>query len=267
MNWQFRTFTDTLQTDTLGRHIIFKEETASTNDDAKSLIRAGSARAGSVIIAERQTQGRGREGRPWVSPPGNLIASLILRTSLPLARLASTSLIAGLALWQTLSPLLRFATLTLKWPNDLLINGKKCAGILVESNLMPESQNEIALVIGLGLNIAETPPPDHCRLPPTSLRDEAISIARESLFAAFLNALEPLWATFEQSGFAPFRSAYLDASQILGSMVTIDAGTAMLKGKVHDLTATGALLVEQTSGQIIPVYSGDLYDQKPIARH
>lgn len=143
------------------RKIIKLPETESTNDQALKSAQLGEA-AGTVVVAASQTAGRGRLGKQWVSPPGTgLYFSLILRPELPLADVPKVTLAAGLGVAEALDPCV-IVPVKLKWPNDLLLDGKKCAGILCESHIVGPL-DELVIIVGIGCNLTtplSTFPPD-----------------------------------------------------------------------------------------------------------
>ncbi len=155
----------------------------STNDEAKALARAGAA-PGTLVWATEQTAGRGRRGRAWLSPPGNLYLSLVLRPDGAPSRAAQLGFVAALGLGDALAPLLGPALpLSYKWPNDLLVNGKKLAGILLESETSAAGGVDF-VVIGIGVNIRSMP--DDVEFPATSLAAEGVAgVTPPLLLAAF----------------------------------------------------------------------------------
>jgi len=154
---------------------------ASTMDAARACARGG-APDGTVVVARRQTQGRGRHGRDWFSPEGNLYASILLRPGRPPARLSELGFIVALAAADAVDSLLPDGHAKLKWPNDVLIDGQKIAGILVEI------VEDDAAVIGIGLNIAQAP--EAAPYPVTCLRDAGATASPEAALTHLLSALE-----------------------------------------------------------------------------
>lgn len=200
-------FRSKLRTASIGKNVIHLATVDSTNNEALRRLASEPNLHGTVITAEEQTAGRGRYDRHWISLPSNLACTVILRTGAPLPALRETPLVVGLALYKTVTGFGTGQELRLKWPNDLLANGKKCAGILVETI-------EKNVIIGIGVNIARAPEHVELRYPASSLHAEGINVAREQFLAEFLNTLEGDWSVFEKAGFAPFRQAYLEAAQL-----------------------------------------------------
>ena len=131
------------------------DEIDSTNEEARRLAAAGAA-AGTVVWAKRQTAGRGRRGRSWISEPGNLFTSLILRPHVPPARAAELTFVASLAVAQAVAGFLPGRIICTKWPNDVLVDGGKIAGILIESAAGTSGKVDW-LVVGIGINVAHHP--------------------------------------------------------------------------------------------------------------
>jgi BirA family transcriptional regulator, biotin operon repressor / biotin---[acetyl-CoA-carboxylase] ligase len=212
------------------------ESLGSTNDEARHLAQAGAAH-GTVVTARQQTAGRGRVGRGWVSPPGNLYLSVLLRIDRPLARLAELSFVAALAVADMvdafLPPGVRAA---LKWPNDVLVRGAKISGILVE-------QVDGAAIVGIGVNIAHDP--TGTPYPVTSLaREGAAIVSVEACRTSLLTALAARLAVWLNEGFGPVRACWLARAHPLG--------TALRAGQVNGIFAglgdDGALLIETADG-------------------
>lgn len=200
-------FRSKLRTASIWKNVIHLTMVDSTNSEALRRLASEPDLHGTVIIAEEQTAGRGRCERHWISLPSNLACTVILRTSAPLSALRETSLVVGLALYKTVTAFATGQELRLKWPNDLLVNGKKCAGILVETI-------ERNVIIGIGVNIVQAPDDLELRHPAGCLFAEASHVSREEFLAEFLNTLEGDWSVFEKAGFAPFRQAYLEAARL-----------------------------------------------------
>jgi BirA family biotin operon repressor/biotin-[acetyl-CoA-carboxylase] ligase len=217
---------------------IVVHETGSTNADALA------AEPPAWILAHRQTAARGRAGRRWASPEGNFAASLALRADLPADRAALYSFVAALALHDVLTALTS-RPLSLKWPNDVLLDGGKVAGILLES---VGSTNRLdRLVIGFGVNLARVPDGvSEAALPPVAL---GLDIAPE----AILDRLAPAFAAreeiFRKEGFAPVRDAWLARAAWLGERVTARTPREIRQGVFEDIDASGALVLGTPSGR------------------
>ena len=217
----------------------------STSDDAKALAAAG-APHGSVVWAREQSAGRGRHTRQWQSPPGNLYMSAVLRPAAPAQRTSELGFIAALAVAETAETFLPSGPpALLKWPNDVLVGGGKIAGILLEGQF---SGMEIAWVVaGIGINVTSSP--DHLAYPTTSLSAHGAGavIAREVL-ETLLTRLGAWLQTWNGSGFAPVRAAWMERAARLGEEITVRIGPEPLTGRFTGIDTDGALLLETEQG-------------------
>lgn len=235
-------------------------ELDSTNEEARRLGEAGAP--GPVwITAARQTAGRGRRGRSWVSPAGNLMATLMLRPQVGPRKAAELSFVAAVAVHDAVDALLPPPLrpgLKLKWPNDLLHDGRKLAGILLESSGIAGS--ELAwLAIGIGVNLAHHP--ERVEFPATSLAalglpDVTPENALEHLAAAFDRRIRQ-WR--EVQGFAAIRDAWLARAAGLGGPITVRLADETFEGVFTGLAPDGALEVRLASGELRLVAAGDVF--------
>ena len=212
---------------------------ASTMDAARAAARDG-APDGTVVVAERQTQGRGRHGRNWFSPAGNLYASILLRPGLPPARMSELGFIVALAAADAVDTVLPGGRARLKWPNDVLVDGGKVAGTLVE--IIEDN----AAVIGIGLNISRVP--EAAPYPVTCLRDAGATTSPEAVLTHLLAALELRLAHWSERGFTRAREAWLARGPAPGEMVSVRIGTRIDAGRFAGLDADGALLLAADGG-------------------
>lgn len=215
------------------------------------------APSGTVVIADRQLNGRGRLGRHWISPPGNLYASIILRPDCSLAASAGLSLLTGVALGETLIELgPDDLDLALKWPNDILINGAKVAGILLE-NAAGHGGRTAFVIIGTGVNIHSAP--DNTAYPVTSLDDAGFkALSPFDLLAAYTHRLEIWLDRWKMDGFAVVREAWRDRAFRLGGLIRLRLEREEIDGVFVDLTEKGALVIEQANGHRREVAAGDV---------
>ena len=236
--------------------LIALDEADSTNDAAKDRAAAG-APEGTVVWARQQRAGRGRRGRAWDSPPGNLYLSVILRPSCEARSVAQLSFVAALAVLDLVDgPLPGRAHC--KWPNDILVDGGKVAGILLESALEPGGHVDW-VVLGIGVNLASHPGLDG-PVPSTSLVDAgAPPLAPEEALAPLLAALTRRRQVWEEEGFAPVRRAWLARAHGLGGPVTVANGGQKLAGTFEGLDAEGALVLAQAGAAPISIAAGDVY--------
>jgi BirA family biotin operon repressor/biotin-[acetyl-CoA-carboxylase] ligase len=228
----------------------------STNDEAKRLAEQGAA-AGVVVVARQQLKGRGRHGRFWESPPGNLYASLLLRPDCTIATSAQLSLVASLALAEALVALAPAdADVRVKWPNDVLVRGAKVAGLLLES-AAGAAERVAWVVVGSGVNIESAPA--GTPYPATALRYEGFpAIAPVDLLARYLGALDGWLARWQDGGFAAVRPAWLALSSGIGQRIRLRLPGEELAGRFLDVTDQGALLVGQEGDRRRQITVGEL---------
>jgi BirA family transcriptional regulator, biotin operon repressor / biotin---[acetyl-CoA-carboxylase] ligase len=250
-----------LGTHDLGQVLHCREEVDSTNDVAKRLAEEGAGH-GEVVIAERQTAGRGRRGREWFSPPGkNLYFSAVLRPDLPPYRAAELTLVAAVALCHAV----RRAGVDagIKWPNDLVVEGRKLCGILTEMAADPDRLQWVVLGAGVNVNAAAADFPGELRRAATSLALERGQPVPRALFAgAALTLLEEWLDRHAEGGFAAIRDEWRVLSDTLGRLVRVTADGREIEGVAEDLDETGALLV-RAGASLERVRSGDVLHLRP----
>jgi BirA family biotin operon repressor/biotin-[acetyl-CoA-carboxylase] ligase len=253
-----------LATRELGHEVHWFEEVASTNDVAKELAEEGAAH-GEVVVAEAQTAGRGRRGRSWSSPPGrNLYLSVVLRPDLPPARAPEMTLLASVAVCEAVRGA-GVAAAAIKWPNDILVGGRKVAGILTEMAADPDQVQWVVLGLGVNVNAEAGDFPEELRPIATSLRQERGEPVGRALFAAaVLSRLEGWLDRHAAEGFGPVRDAWRGMSDTLGRDVRVRSGGEELVGRAEDVDEQGALLV-QTGRGLERVLSGDVEVLRPAA--
>ena len=231
----------------------------STSEEAKRLSRDG-APEGTLVWALQQTAGHGRFGRSWVSPPGNLYFSLLLRPDLPPQAAMQLTFVAALAASDVIRETIpKRAEITCKWPNDVLISGKKVAGILLELSLDSRGMVDI-LVIGVGINIASHPAAWQVHYPATSLRAEgAVSASARSLLERFCPSFLVWHNAWRESGFLPIREAWLARAERLHRPIEVRfEGGCTATGIFVDLDPTGALVLRQGGGKRL-IFAGDVF--------
>jgi BirA family biotin operon repressor/biotin-[acetyl-CoA-carboxylase] ligase len=237
-----------LHTQRYGRSITHRALTASTNDDARAARIAG-AEAGHVVVSDAQTAGRGSRGRSWLSPAGtDLYLSIVDRLPLALAELPPLTLAVGLGVAEAVDALLsgsRAAPAQVKWPNDVQIQGKKCAGILIEASTgLPGGD---ALVIGIGLNVNRAEFPAELAGSATSLRLQRANdqtFDRSHALQVLLERVEQRVDAFVQQGAAATVRALMPRLALLGQPARCDE----LEGVVRGVADTGELLFETAQG-------------------
>ncbi|MGK7653360.1 biotin--[acetyl-CoA-carboxylase] ligase [Roseovarius sp. B08] len=235
-----------------GRRVL--DEVDSTNAEAARI--AASLQGPEWILARHQTAARGRRGRAWANPAGNFAATLVMRPTESPDQVALRSFVASLALYDAfVAATGRPDGFSLKWPNDVLLNGGKLAGILLESAGAGSGLSHFA--IGIGVNLKTAPAGDAVEpgaLRPVSLLSEAgVEVDPE----AFLDLLAPAYAELEAQfvtyGFAPIRAAWMDRAAKLGDVITARTGRAELTGTFETVDADGNLvLTDAKSRHVIP---------------
>jgi BirA family biotin operon repressor/biotin-[acetyl-CoA-carboxylase] ligase len=232
----------------VARHVL--AEVDSTNSEAARL--APRLTQPTWILARRQTAARGRRGRAWVSPEGNFHATLVMRPAGDPAAAAQRSFVAALALAEALGQAVGpGATLGLKWPNDVLLNGGKVAGILLESAGQGGAVSHLA--IGIGVNLVAAPPADAVEpgatAPVSILGETGVRLLPEAL----LDFLGPAFARWERQlatfGFAPVRTAWLARAARLGQRITARTMAETVEGTFETIDEAGALVLATAAGR------------------
>jgi BirA family biotin operon repressor/biotin-[acetyl-CoA-carboxylase] ligase len=253
-------FSWNLHTDYVGRRFIYRPSAESTMDDARHMLQRWRFTNGAVMLAETQTAGRGRDGRPWVSPPDvNLYFTLIIRPQPGSLRSLSyvTPLAIAEALEQVAAAREKSLRVDLKWPNDALIDGRKVAGVLIETTSTPEE--DLVALVGVGINVNLEPRayPEIAGIA-TSLREAlGFEVPRELVLAAFCDQFERLYEEACSGSRKPFE-AWKQRLVTLGSEVSASGGGRALRGVALDVNEDGALLIETPDGARHPVESGDV---------
>lgn len=235
--------------------LVALDEVASTNAEAVRLAGEG-AQDGTVVWARRQTAGRGRRGRAWISEPGNLYVSLLLRPETPVDKCLQLSFVAANAVADTvMSVLPRHAEVHCKWPNDVLIEGRKTAGILLEAGPISAGVPDW-LVIGIGINIADHPA--DTEFPATDLVGQGGGDTVENLLVAFCRRFLSAMVTWRNLGFADARRSWLSRAWALNKSITVRLDDAPLDGIFEGLDEDGALLLATPTG-LRRITTGDVF--------
>lgn len=217
----------------------------STNDEAKALADHGAAE-GTLVWALTQSRGRGRQGRVWASPPGNLYASIVLRPEARARVAAQLGFAAALAVREACLDFAPRAAIAFKWPNDVLLDGRKLAGILLESRL--HGDGGLAwLVMGIGINLATYPVGTD--FPATALSAAGAEVAPEAMLAALARRFLAWYERWRaEAAFAPLRAAWLSQAQGVGGAIKVRLPGGALSGRFTGLDGDGALLLETGAG-------------------
>lgn len=226
-------------------HLLSYDVLDSTNAEAKRLA-GGGASHGAVIWAKKQTAGRGRMGREWVSAEGNLYVTILLSPSASLAECSQLSFVAALAVAETLEAIVPDATaVRCKWPNDVLVSGKKISGVLLESFTTKELVTERQWVsVGVGINVDNFP--EHVMFPATCLRDEGVElISAKIVLSRFVHNFIACYDQWEAKGFAPIKKAWESRAYNIDQPIEIIVGEDRLRGTFCGINPQGKLMLRE----------------------
>jgi BirA family biotin operon repressor/biotin-[acetyl-CoA-carboxylase] ligase len=242
----------------LGGNFHYFAELDSTNTYARQLAENG-AREGEIVIAEAQTQGRGRLGRRWQSPPfANLYFSVILRPQLLPAYAPQITLTAAVALAETVASFIAQPAV-IKWPNDILVDGKKLAGILTEASCDAARVHYVIVGIGVNLNYRVAAMPEEIRAHATSIAElTGKSVQRESFLRRLIQGLDRCYGELEESGFALLAPRWEAYFGLRGKQVRVELLDQIVTGRAIGIDQDGALLIEDGQGARHRVLAGDV---------
>lgn len=254
-----------LKTAQIGRNIFYQDTLDSTNIKAKDIAEK-SLTDGTVVVAERQTGGKGRLGRVWNSPHGTGIwMSVLVKPDILPMDASKITLLTAVSVAQGIEEVLGIRP-GIKWPNDILIRGKKVCGILTE--MKADMDRVHHLIVGIGINVNDNEFPADLSGIATSLKLETgIDINRAKMTAAILNSWEKNYFEFLQNGFSKVRSAWKDYSINLGVEVTVNTIKDVIQGIALDIDQDGALLVEDLRGIVHQILAGDVSLRKGEINH
>ncbi len=242
----------------IGRSVISLPETDSTNIQVRRLAEDG-AHEGTILVADRQSAGRGRLGRRWESPSGvNLYCSILLRPEIPVQQAPQLTFLSAVAVAETLSDVCQIPA-EVKWPNDILVGGAKIAGLLNEMNAETEQIHFVILGIGINLNMEVDQFPKDIKYPVTSvLLESGKPVDRLLFMRELLQRLDGYYSEFLAEGFGPIRSRWEKLFFMMNKKVEVDLGRSVLCGTVVGLDAEGALRVQSDQGQVERIIAGDV---------
>lgn len=244
-----------------GTKLFVFDTTTSTNTDAKGHAQAGE-HGPAWFVAVEQTAGYGRRGRAWVAPPGNLTTSVLVTLDTPPAVAATLGFVAGVAVQRALRSLSletvarggAAVDFALKWPNDVLANGRKMVGIGLEAHATPAS---LAVVVGIGVNNVAAP--EGTPFPATSLNAEGLELSAEDVFTALSDTWTDLFALWDNGrNFGAIRKLWLASAYNLGGTVAVQLGERTVEGIFEAIDETGCMIVATQQGRV-PVTAGDVY--------
>lgn len=226
---------------------IVLDETDSTNEEARRRAEAGE-RGPLWIAARRQSAGRGRWGRPWSTEPGNLAATLLMPFAGTPAHAARLGFPAALGVADLLARFAPGVPVTLKWPNDVLLAGRKASGILLE-NFGPAGDGRLRVAMGIGVNLAHHPGQPGMRWPATSIAAETGSApALDDALDQLAGFLDHWLAVLSRDGFGAIRTAWLARADRLGETIDARLPNGTLTGRFAEIDADGALVLETAHG-------------------
>jgi len=243
-----------LKTSMMGKNIHYFKETESTNILARDM--AGSVDEGTVIIAESQTGGRGRMGRKWISPEGGIWLSVVLKPRMQPMHASRITLLSGVAVAKTIRSYELPAKI--KWPNDVLINGKKVCGILTEIGAEMDSIQYVVVGVGIDANVDTETFPEDFRDSSTSLKNElGHDIDRVEFVQRLLSELESLYLKFQKEGFSSIMEEWRNMSATIGEWVKITTQTRAIYGEAVGVDSEGALILETGEGKLEKIVAGN----------
>ncbi|WNY26569.1 biotin--[acetyl-CoA-carboxylase] ligase [Methanolapillus ohkumae] len=249
-----------LNTTLFGKNIHYYDEAGSSNDIAKKL--APVVEEGTIIVVEQQTGGRGRLGRKWASPKGGIWFSIILKPKVALSAASRLTLTVGLSVTNTL---IQYGIpARIKWPNDVLINGKKVCGILTEVEAEIDTIEFVIIGVGINANMSLKDIPEDLRENSTTLRDEiGKSIDRVDFLQKLLHEMEQQYIRFNTQPFGEILSDIVSLSDTVGRDVKVTMPNRIVEGKVVGISKSGALLLKKEDGEVEEIIAGRcIYSKK-----
>ncbi len=236
-------------------HWVLEEHDFLSSTQERAKEKASEVAQGFVVQALEQDNGSGRFGRVWSSPPGNLYLSIVLKPECAVSAAGQLSFVTSLALCHVLDEVLTKPSIQiLKWPNDILLNGDKCAGILLETDIS-QSGNVNWVVVGVGLNISQSPPDMGAALKDHSDKHLDIANIRDRFFEKF-NQYYQQW---QAQGFAPIRTLWLKKSYKVGAPVSVKTGNSLVTGRFHDIDGAGNLIVLDKDAKKKVISAGEVF--------
>ena len=247
----------TLETEYMGKEILCFRKVFSTNSIAKFLANH-SADEGTVLISEIQTKARGRSGKKWEAPDGGVWMSLILRPNVPTARIGLITLATGVAIAKSIRSL--GVDARIKWPNDVLIHGKKISGVLTEVNATFNEIDWIVVGIGIDSNLKLEDFSEDIRIGTTTLTEELpAKVDENELIAIFLNEFEKVYELYKDGEIETILKDWRDLADTIGKYVNItQTGGKITQGYVVGINNEGSLIIERQDGTLEKIISGEL---------
>jgi len=249
--------TSGLNTSVIGKTVVYYDEVTSTQDIADKLARSG-AGEGTIVIAKSQSMGRGRKRRPWASGSNGIYLSIILRPQLKPGYVVQIPMVVGVALVTAINTITSLNA-RIKWPNDIIVNGKKVAGILTEMSSEMDRVNYVITGIGINLNTDISEFPDEIKATATSLKEESgHMLSGLQLIRSFLEELDKVYEIFIKEGFSPIAVEWKRLNNTIGANVRVFDGEIEILGRALDIDDEGFLIIVSESGSKIRILSGDV---------
>lgn len=245
-----------LKTNIIGHDIHYFNEVDSTNEVAKYLAEDG-AEEGTVVVAEIQNKGKGRRGKTWISPPGGIWMSIILRPEIPPHRASQLTLVTGVVVAKTIKEELNI-DVGIKWPNDILIGKKKVSGILTEVNATMDKVNYLVVGIGIDMNVDVPMLPSDLQKGATSLKNELdTEINGALLVQKFLLNFENIYNDFKEDKFPDILNEWRAMSSTIGTSVEVRTRGKRVQGYAVGINKEGILVLEMEDGSLRKMISGE----------
>lgn len=237
-------------------HLLSFETLDSTNEEAKRLAKAGGGH-GAVIWAKKQTSGKGRLGRSWVSAEGNLFVSILLQPEKPLTEASQLSFVTAVAVMEAIADVLpEGKAICSKWPNDIVVDEKKLGGILLESLQVPDGGKWV--VVGVGVNIDSCPP--RTEFPATCLIKEGVElISAKIILSRFIHHFIEHYNEWNAKGFEPARKRWLQSAWGMGQPITARLPDEEMTGVAEGIDKQGALIMKMKDGKKRHILAADVF--------
>jgi len=243
-------------------HLLSFDTLDSTNEEAKRLAKGGGCH-GAVVWAKKQTDGKGRLGRNWISSEGNLFVSLLLQPQKPMKEFSQLSFVAAVAAVEAIRPLLpEGERLQCKWPNDILLGDRKTGGILLESF---QVNGESWVVVGVGVNIDSFPP--RTEFPATCLKDAGVElVSAKIVLSRFIHHFIEAYNQWNVKGFAPVRKAWMENAWGIGRKVRAQWPDGEAEGIAEGIDRDGSFILAPSPGKRQHVHAADIFPAEPATK-
>ena len=241
-----------LTTEFVGRNFLYYHSVTTTMDVARKAAKEG-ASEGTVVVAEEQTTGRARLGRTWINPPGVVAVSIILRPEM--SQLLRLTMVAALATSRCIEKATGLKT-TIKWPNDVLIRGKKVSGILTESALRGQSVDWAVIGIGINVNFDPKAYPEIADIATSLSVELGKEVSQLEILLHLLNEVESFYLALRRD--EPVHEEWRGKLETLGKVVQVKTGTDIEKGYAESVDNEGALMLRRSDGTLVRIVAGEV---------